>query len=128
MHKQPLHEKSNVLFFSLSRILSTRNRAPGMLHSTFQHQCAWLTLGAVILFQILVKNKTIGMILGCVFFLLNLYLVFALLDELAEFASANQALQLALGGATVIGLNLTFSVLMVRKYLTENKSEGTVAD
>src|SRR5687768_12368514 len=68
--------------------------------------------------QIIFKLRATGLLLGSLFFLFNLYLVFALVDELAEFSEISRsAIQLGLVGALVIGVNLTMSALMVVRYL-----------
>ena len=77
-----------------------------------------VAVALIIGLQLLVRSRTSGIFIASAFLLFNLYLILALVDEVAEFSTANSAsIQLAAGGACVIGLNLIFSVLMMRKYV-----------
>lgn len=85
-----------------------------------------ILLIVVFAFQLFFKPRVTGIIIGILFFLFNVYLVFALLDEVADFATfGSKAFQLVLVGSAVITLNLTFSLLMLRKYLPAQPQIGS---
>lgn len=80
-------------------------------------------IGIVILLilQIIFKNRISGMLLGILFFLVNLYFLGALLSEFREFTEFyNSAMQLLFVGLVIWFLNLVFSVTMIYKYSTNN--------
>lgn len=80
-------------------------------------------IGIVILLilQIIFKNRISGMLLGILFFLVNLYFLGALLSEFREFTEFNNsAMQLLFVGLVIWFLNLVFSVTMIYKYSTNN--------
>ena len=71
----------------------------------------------VLILQIVFKNKILGLLLGVLFFLTNLYFLGALLSEFNEFSQFNfSAKQLLLVGLPIWILNMVLSVTMICKY------------
>ena len=78
----------------------------------------WFAIGilALLVTLLLTKNKVLGIVLGGLFILVNLFLVLALLSEFSEFETFNSAAQqLIFVGSLFLGLNLLFSFLLVLK-------------
>ena len=72
----------------------------------------------ILVFQIISKNKYTGIVIGVLFFLLNFYMHFALLDEVREFSSFNaDARQMFYTGFLIFFSGLIMSILMVNKYI-----------
>ena len=70
------------------------------------------------LLQIIVKNNRLGIVIGSLFLLVNLYMLGALISEFNEFATFNSnAKQLLFVGLFLWVLNITAAILMVYKYL-----------
>lgn len=79
----------------------------------------WLAIAfmALLIFLLVSKNRAVGLLLGSVIILLNLYLVFALLSEFYEFSEFNdKAKDLLLFGSLFIGTNLILAVWLIYKY------------
>jgi hypothetical protein len=75
----------------------------------------------ILILQIIFKNKISGMVLGALFFLINLYFLLALLSEFYEFNEFNyRAKQLIFVGLGIWVANLIFSSTMIYKYATNN--------
>jgi len=75
----------------------------------------------VLILQIIFKNRISGIILGTLFFLVNLYFLGALLSEFNEFTDFNNsAKQLLFVGLTIWIVNLVFSLTMIYKYVDNN--------
>ncbi|WP_296382988.1 hypothetical protein [Winogradskyella sp.] len=77
-----------------------------------------IALLTIIVYQIISKKSTLGLIISGVFILLNLFLVLALISELSEFDVVNQNYKnLIIFGSLYLGLNLFLAGLMFLKYL-----------
>jgi|GEM_PF-1224270 len=73
---------------------------------------------SVLLFYMLTKNITLGLILSTVYILLNLYLVLALISELSEFQSLDSNfMKLIIIGPIFLGLNLLAGYFMLRSII-----------
>ncbi|WP_299212316.1 hypothetical protein [uncultured Dokdonia sp.] len=73
-------------------------------------------LGMLILLMIF-KNKIVGIVLGSLFLLINLYMLGALISELSEFTVFNTAAKnLVFVGFTLWSLNMLAAVTMIYKY------------
>ena len=72
----------------------------------------------ILMYQIIVKNATLGILISCLFILLNIFMVIALISELSEFqVKNNDYTKLLIIGSLFFGLNLIIATLMLRKYL-----------
>lgn len=77
-----------------------------------------IILAVIFFLQATLKIRLTGILIGCLFFLFNIYLILALVDEFNEFPTVStRAIQMLLMGTAIITINLTFSVLTVKKYL-----------
>lgn len=75
----------------------------------------------VLIFQIIFKNRISGILLGIIFFLVNLYFLGALLSEFNEFKEFNNsAKELLFVGLTIWIVNIILSLTMIYKYVTNN--------
>ncbi len=75
----------------------------------------------VLIFQIIFKNRILGILLGIIFFLVNLYFLGALLSEFNEFKEFNNsAKELLFVGLTIWIVNIILSLTMIYKYVTNN--------
>lgn len=86
----------------------------------------WLALAllAILLVLVFSQNKILGIAIGVFIFVINTYLIFALLSEFYEFSEFNdKAKTLLLMGSLFIGLNLVFSIWLLIKY--SQKSANT---
>ncbi|HKL04059.1 MAG TPA: hypothetical protein VJ911_10295 [Cryomorphaceae bacterium] len=78
-----------------------------------------LCIGVAIIpmLQIVFKHKVSGILLGSIFFMVNLFFLGALISELLEFTSfTSNAIQLLVGGLSLWVLNLISSISMIYKY------------
>ena len=74
-------------------------------------------LAAVLIFQIVFKNKISGLIIASIFLLINLYMLGALISEFNEFPEFNNsAKQLLFVGLSLWSLNILSSGVMIYKY------------
>jgi len=72
---------------------------------------------AILIFQIVSNNKTLGLLIGVLFFIGNLYFLFALRSEFLEFDEFNSdAQQLIFVGMLIWIINLIVSSFMIYKY------------
>ncbi len=81
----------------------------------------------VLIFQIILKNNVIGVLIPCVLILLSMYMILALLSEVNEFESFNSDAQRLL----FIGLDyflgtIMVSFLMIWKYLVRSTNKTLV--
>ncbi|KAA5535501.1 hypothetical protein [Paenimyroides baculatum] len=78
----------------------------------------------VLIFQIIFKNKIIGIIIPSVLMLLSMYMILALLSEVNEFESFNSDAQrlLFIGLAYFLG-TILISFLMIWKYLLRSSNK-----
>lgn len=76
---------------------------------------------AVLIFQIIFKNKVVGVLIPCMLILLSMYMILALFAEVNEFESFNSDAQrlLFIGLAYFLGTILV-SFLMIWKYLPKS--------
>ncbi len=73
---------------------------------------------AILIYQIVSKKATLGLLISTVFIVLNLFMVLALISELSEFEVINQNWKnLIIFGSLYLGLNLILAGLMFSKYL-----------
>ena len=80
----------------------------------------WFAIGllAITVFLIVTQNNILGMVLGVLLVLMNLYMVLALLSEFSEFETINSdALKLIGFGSLYLGLNLLFSCYLFYKHM-----------
>lgn len=84
-----------------------------------------ILLGVGLIAQIIFKNKISGLIIASLFFLMTLFMLGALISELNEFTEFNSnAKQLLFGGLSLWFLNVLFSVVMLYKYATLDKTKN----
>lgn len=85
-----------------------------------------IILFAILIYQIIYKNSTTGLVISSLFLLLNLYMVLALMSELFEFTEVNNGfLQMFLIGSIFIGLNIIVSIIMLIKYINLKDRNAT---
>ncbi|WP_225034773.1 hypothetical protein [Winogradskyella sp. SM1960] len=73
---------------------------------------------ALLIYQIIKKNITLGLIISSVFFCLSLVLILALFSELSEFNGITQGWNdLIVFGSIFLGINLILAGFMFFKYL-----------
>ena len=82
---------------------------------------------AVLIFQIIFRNKVIGILIPCMLILLSMYMLLALFSEVNEFESFNSDAQrlLFIGLAYFLG-TITVSFLMIWKYLIKSTNKTPV--
>ena len=82
---------------------------------------------AVLIFQIIFRNKVIGILIPCVLMLLSVYMILALFSEVNEFESFNSDAQrlLFIGLAYFLG-TILISFLMIWKYLPKSSNKQLV--
>jgi len=75
----------------------------------------------ILILQIIFKNRISGILLGLLFFVINLFFLGALLSEFNEFNEFNNsAKQLLLVGLTIWIVNIILSMTMIYKYSNHN--------
>ncbi len=75
----------------------------------------------MLILQILYKNRILGLLIGTLYFLINLYFLGALLSEFNEFTTFNHnAKQLLIVGVSIWIINMIASSLMIYKYAIQN--------
>ena len=79
---------------------------------------------AVLIFQIIFRNKVIGILIPCMLILLSMYMLLALFSEVNEFESFNSDAQrlLFIGLAYFLG-TIMVSFLMIWKYLIKSSNK-----
>jgi len=81
-----------------------------------------LGLVAILILQLVIKNKIMGFIIASLFFLINIYMPFALIHELTEFPTFNSgAKKMIWTGLLIFGVNMLMFGLMVFNYLTKRQ-------
>jgi hypothetical protein len=74
-------------------------------------------IALLLLIQIRWKKIALGIVLGSLFFLVNIFFFGAILSEFKEFSTFDgSAVQLLGGGSLFIALNFLFSIWMLKKY------------
>lgn len=87
-----------------------------------------MAVACIFIFQMLVMNGFLGMIIANVFLILNSFLLIALISELGEFEVFNSdAYQLLIGGTLFWCSNVFFSILMIRKYMEGSQKKTIVS-
>lgn len=72
----------------------------------------------ILIYQILSKKATLGMIISSIVIALSLFMVLALISELSEFEIVDQSFKnLMIFGSLYLGLNLVLGSIMFIKYL-----------
>jgi|26BtaG_2_1085354.scaffolds.fasta_scaffold08032_2 hypothetical protein len=85
-----------------------------------------VVLLAILTYQIIYKNSSIGLVISSLFLVLNLYLVLALISELHEFTEVNDGfIKLILIGSIFLGLNIIVSIIMLIKYINIKDKKAT---
>lgn len=105
----------------LTGMLPTENRfLAGYLPPFYIHPI-FIGIAIILILQIIFKSRISGLILGIIFFLINLYFLGALLSEFIEFNEFNnRAKQLLFAGITIWIVNFTLSLTMIYKYTTNS--------
>ena len=81
----------------------------------------FIGIAIILILQIIFKSRISGLILGTLFFLINLYFFGALLSEFNEFNEFNNRAKLLLfAGITIWIVNFTLSLTMIYKYATNS--------
>ena len=76
-----------------------------------------LGLAAIMIFQIVYKNKISGLMISTLFLMTNVFMLFALISEFKEFQIFNnEAKQLLFGGLLIWLTNLFFGGIMFYKH------------
>lgn len=76
-----------------------------------------IALLGVILLQLLLKSRMLGILLSLLLIFVNLFMFLALLSEYHEFnKSTKEARELILFGSLYLGLNLLMAILLLIKY------------
>lgn len=74
----------------------------------------------ILIFQLIFKNRILGLIIPGLLIIISLYVTMALLSELSDFASFNaQAGKLLSVGALFIAVVVSGCALMIHKYLNK---------
>jgi len=82
---------------------------------------------AILIFQIIFKNKVVGILIPCVLMLLSMYMILALFSEVNEFESFNRdAQRLLFIGLTYFLGTILISFLMIWKYLVKSSTKTSV--
>lgn len=77
-----------------------------------------LGLLAILVYQIINKKSTLGLVISLVIILLTLFMVLALISELSEFEVINQNFKnLIIAGSLYLGVTLIMAGFMFFKYL-----------
>lgn len=72
---------------------------------------------AILILQLIFKNRIAGLLLGSLFFLINLFFLGAVLSEFNEFTTVNLSTkQLLFVGIVIWMVNAAVSLIMVYKY------------
>jgi hypothetical protein len=73
---------------------------------------------AILIYQIINKKTTLGLIISAIVLVLNLFMVLALISELSEFDVVNQNYKnLIIFGSFYLGVNLILASIMFFKYI-----------
>ena len=92
------------------------------------HLVNYIAIGilVVLALQLIFQNKAVGMFIGGLLLLVNLFLVLALVSELREFPSFNaEARQMLIVGTLYLGSNLAMAGYMLFKNLVAAFSPET---
>lgn len=85
-----------------------------------------ISLLLVLVYQIITRNRILGIVIATVLILASVYLILALLSELSEFIEFNDdAKELAIFGVLYLGLNITFGAIMLYRYAIKNEIKQT---
>ncbi|WP_422107959.1 hypothetical protein [Winogradskyella sp.] len=72
----------------------------------------------ILIYQVIRKGATLGLIISAIFIALTLFMVLALISELSEFEVVNQNYKnLIIFGSLYLGVNLILGGIMFVKYL-----------
>lgn len=73
---------------------------------------------AILIYQLIIKKSTLGIIISGIVICLTLFMVLALVSELSEFDAATENFKnLLIFGSLYLGLTLIMAVFMFFKYL-----------
>jgi len=82
---------------------------------------AWVLI-AILLLQLIYKNKIVGFLIGGAFLLVNLFMILALVSEFREFPRVNaKALQLLGVGLSIIALHVALAMIIISRSLPTNE-------
>ncbi|MFD2603161.1 hypothetical protein [Flavobacterium suzhouense] len=82
-----------------------------------------VTFVAILIIQLFVQQRIIGMALGLVLGLISAYMMFAVLSEFREFRFYDQAFELLSVGIGIFGSGVIFATAMVYKFVTALQNE-----
>ena len=95
----------------------------------FSFNPVFVGIAAIVLLQIIFKNRVSGLVLAGLFFLCNLLFLGALISEFIEFTEfTRQAMELILVGIPLWLLNLVLSVVMFFSYSNNGHRTDLVSD
>ncbi|WP_179346490.1 hypothetical protein [Winogradskyella ursingii] len=78
----------------------------------------FIAIATIIILQLIFKNRISGILIGAIFFMVNLYFLGALLSEFNEFKEfSSEAKQLIFVGISIWIVNFIMSAIMIYKYL-----------
>ena len=78
----------------------------------------------ILILQIVIKNRILGLVMGSLFFLANLYFLAALISEFNGFTEFNtDAKQLLFVGLSIWITNMVMSIVLIYKYSTLNRTK-----
>ena len=87
-----------------------------------------ISLLLVLLILLLTKSQPLGLLIGSILIVINLFLVLAMFSELSEFEVFNkQAWQLLGVGTLFLGVNIFVSVLLLLKYSKSKNKQSQSA-
>jgi hypothetical protein len=79
-----------------------------------------IILLVVLIYQIIKRNKVLGLITATLFLVMNAYMILALFSELSEFQEFNSsAQQLAIVGFLYLCFNIIVATIMLIKYINK---------
>jgi hypothetical protein len=82
-----------------------------------------ITLIAILILQAIFRNNVTGAIIGGLFLLANIFMLFALASEFSEFATINgSAVAMVVTGILIFGANIFMAGVMISKYTSAQKS------
>lgn len=81
---------------------------------------------SILILQIIFKNRITGLIIGCIFVFINLYLILAIGSELFEFPTFNSgAKRLLIYGFSIMGVTSIATGLMIYKHLLSDRNTAS---
>ena len=88
-----------------------------------------MVMAVIFTLQIIYKNKTTGHIIASLFFIANIFMLFAFISDLNELPRFNvHAKELLFGGLLFLGFNIFISALMLIKYPIKGENHHLQTD